>query len=68
MGAGEVLGSPSGWGRPVLVVDPERPMSAGRRGALGVTNSRGDSRPEGGDVEAGARGSCFVQLSASARK
>ena len=42
------------WGRPVLVVDPEGPMSAGRRGALEVENSRGDSRPGGGGVEEGA--------------
>ena len=31
-------------------------MSAGRRGALGVANSRGDSRPGGGDVKERARG------------
>ena len=31
-------------------------MSAGRRGALGVANSRGDSRPGGGGVEEGAGG------------
>ena len=64
-------GSPFGWGRLVLVVDPEGPISAGRlvlvvdpegpisagrRRALGVTNSRGDSRPGGGCVEEGAGG------------
>ena len=56
LGAGEGLGSPLGWGRPVLVVDPEGPMRAGRRGALGVANSRGDSRTGGGGVEEGAGG------------
>ena len=55
-GAGEGLGSPSGWGRPALVVDPEGPMSSGRRGAIGVANSRGDSRPGGGGVEERAEG------------
>ena len=30
------------------MVDLEGAMSAGRRGALGVANSRGDSRPWGG--------------------
>ena len=29
------------------MVDPEGPLSAGRRGALGVANSRRDSRPGG---------------------
>ena len=28
-------------------------MSAGRRGLIGVANSRGDSRPGGGGVEEG---------------
>ena len=37
------------------MVDPEGPMSAGRRGALGVANSRGDSRP-GGEVWKRERG------------
>ena len=31
-------------------------MSAGRRGALGVANSRGDGRPGEGGVEKGAGG------------
>ena len=31
-----------------MVVDPEGPMSAGRRGALGVANSNGCSRTGGG--------------------
>ena len=39
-----------------MEVDPEGPMSAARRGALGVANSRGDSRPGGGSVEEGAGG------------
>ena len=38
------------------MVDPEGPISAGWRGALGVLNSRGDSRPGGRDVEKGAGG------------
>ena len=43
-------------GRAVLVVDPEGPISTGRRGALQVANSRGDSRSRGGGVEEGAGG------------
>ena len=35
---------------------PEGPMSVGRRGALGVANSRGDSRPGEGWVEKGMGG------------
>ena len=50
LGAGEGLGSLSDWGRPVLVVDPEGPMRAGRRAALGVGNSRRNSRTAGGGV------------------
>ena len=49
-------GLPIEWGRPVLVVDPEGPIKAGRRGAFGVADSRGDSRPGGGGVEEGAGG------------
>ena len=37
------------------MADPEGPMSARPRGALGVANSRGDSRP-GGGVEEGVEG------------
>ena len=42
------------------MVDPEEPMRAGQRGALGVANSRGDSRPGGGGCGRERRGTCFV--------
>ena len=45
LNAGEGQGSLLDWGPPVLVVDPEGPRSAGRRGALGVANSKVDTKP-----------------------
>ena len=53
------------------MVDPEGPMSAGQRGALGVANFKGYSRPGEGGVEERASGfesSCWVSMASGSEE
>ena len=48
-----------------MVIDPQGPVRAGRTGALGVVNSKGDSRPGAGCVRMGGGShdsSCSVSI------